>query len=152
MTGIGKSTPSTFNSLDNPDQRKVTVSLVERYGLDVQMDDFTADGVVVHDAHDRKVGAAFGVVRGGLVHTGKPYADIMVIGTRDGLLIGWLQAEKMTDANDRFLVSLQALNPMPTKFDFAQPCPHMSVYGGYLDNEENNWRCFGCDKIIPFVG
>ena len=152
MTGIGKSTPSTFNSLDNLDQRKVTVSLVERYGLDVAMDNMTADGVVVHDFQDRKVGAAFGVVRGGLVHTGKPYADIMVIGTRDGLLIGWLQAEKMTDANDRFLVSLQALNPMPAKFDFAQPCPHMSVYGGYLDNEENNWRCFGCDKIIPFVG
>lgn len=152
MTGIAKSIPSTFNSSDNPDQRKVISSLISRYNLDLNVDNMVREGVVVADLNGRKVGAAFGMVRGGLVHTGKPYADIMVIGTKDGLMIGWLQADKMTDANDRFLVSLQALNPMPVKFDFAQPCPHMSVYGGYLDVEEQNWRCFGCDKIIPYVG
>jgi hypothetical protein len=111
-----------------------------------------SQGLVVEDVAGRKIGVAYGVIRGSLVHTGTPYAEIMAIGTKDGVLIGWIQSDKMTDANDRYLISLKALNPMPSKFDFAQPCPHMSVYGGYMDNDEQNWRCFGCDKVIPFVG
>jgi hypothetical protein len=111
-----------------------------------------SEGVVVHDQANRSIGITYGLIRGIFVHTGTPYADIMVIGTKDGILLGWIQSDKMTDANDRFLVSVKALNPMPTTFNFAQPCPHMSVYGGYLDNIEKNWRCFGCDKVIPYVG
>jgi len=133
-------------------QRKIIASVIERYKLNPSVDILTSEGAVFSDAQNRKIGVCHGELRGNLIHTGKPYADIMVVGSKDGLLLGWISSDKMSDANDRFLVPAKALNAMPSKFDFCQPCPHMSVYGGFLAIEENHWWCFGCDTIIPFIG
>jgi len=143
MTGMASSTFNAKDIIDHP--------IVLRYGLSLTVDDVTGDGLVVKDMSGKSVGVCDGELRGNLIHTKQPYCDIMIIMLK-GMALGWVKADKMTDAGDRFLISAQALNPMPDKFIFSQPCPHLSVYGGYLDLEEKNWRCFGCEKIIPFVG
>lgn len=145
-------TKSSIQHTDNGYQKKITSSLIERYSLSPTVDDITSRGALFKDLDNRKIGVCYGEIRGNLIHTTDPYADIMVVGSKDGLLLGWITSDKMSDASDRFLVPAKALNAMPKTFKFAQPCPHMSVYGGYLDVEENNWRCFDCDTIIPFVG
>jgi len=145
-------TQSSIQHSDTGYQKKITSSLIERYSLSPTVDDITSRGALFRDLAERKIGVCYGEIRGNLIHTTEPYADIMVVGSKDGLLLGWITSDKMSDASDRFLVPAKALNAMPKAFMFAQPCPHMSVYGGFLDVEENNWRCFGCDTIIPFVG
>jgi hypothetical protein len=125
--------------------------IVQRYNLSLTVDNINEHGLILEDISGKSVGVRDGELRGNLIHASAPYADITVIMAK-GLMLGWIQSEKMTDAGDRFLISAQALNPMPDSFHFTQPCPHLSVHGGYLDLDEKNWRCFGCDKIIPFVG
>ena len=125
--------------------------IVQRYNLSLTVDNINEYGLILEDISGKSVGVRDGELRGNLIHASAPYADITVIMAK-GLMLGWIQSEKMTDAGDRFLISAQALNPMPDSFHFTQPCPHLSVHGGYLDLDEKNWRCFGCDKIIPFVG
>jgi len=148
-------TADTQSSIQHSDagyQKKITSSLIERYSLSPTVDDITSRGALFRDLAERKIGVCYGEIRGNLIHTSAPYADIMVIGTNQGMLLGWIDGDKMTDATDRFLIPVKALSPMPTTFRFAQKCPHMSVYGGYLDRSEGHWRCFGCDALIPFVG
>jgi hypothetical protein len=125
--------------------------IVQRYELSLTVDNINEHGLILEDLAGKSIGVCAGELRGNLIHSTAPYADITVIMTK-GLILGWIQSDKMTDAGDRSLISAQALNPMPDSFLFTQPCPHLSVYGGYLDLDEKNWRCFGCDKIIPFVG
>lgn len=142
----------TLNSIHDNATGEVVASLIEKYSLSTTVDNVTVAGALFTDGAGRSVGVCHGEVRGNLIHTSSPYADIMVVGAGDGVLLGWIDANKMTDAADRFLVPVKALNSMPQTFRFTQKCPHMSVYGGYLDRSEGHWRCFGCDSLIPFIG
>jgi hypothetical protein len=148
---VSLNTSDTISSI--PDSCvDVVNSLINKYSLSVTVDNVTPAGVLFTDQLGKRIGVCTGEVRGNLIHTSAPYADIMVVGTSQGLLLGWVESERMSDATDRFLVPVKALNSLPSTFGFAQKCPHMSVYGGYLDRSEGHWRCFGCDSLIPFVG
>lgn len=127
-------------------------SFVERYHPHFSVDNFLNEGLIFKDQNGYSVGIAVAVIRDGILHTAKPYADIMVLGTEDGLMLGWVPREKMNNAEDRYLVHAEALNKMPRLMKFSQECPHMSVHGGYYDEEEANWRCFACEQIIVFSG
>lgn len=125
---------------------------VERYHPNFSVDNFLNEGLIFRDQNGYSVGIAISTLRDGVLHTKAPYADIMVLGTEDGLMLGWVAREKMKDADDRYLVPVKALNKMPRLMKFSQPCPHMSVYGGYYDDDEDNWRCYGCGQIMVFDG
>lgn len=152
LSGIKDTQDSIQLEVSDSKQRRLIASVVERYQLKMSVDNINKHGAAFDDLDGRCIGIAHGNIRGNLLHTGKPYCDIMILGTAEGMQLGWIESSKMSDAQDRFLVPVKALNPMPQEFRFAQPCPHLSVYGGYIDPSDGNWRCFGCDLSIPFVG
>lgn len=125
-------------------------NFIEKYHPHFSVDNFLNEGLIFTDHNGYSVGLSVSSLRDGILHTKKPYADIMVLGTEDGLILGWVQREKMKDAEDRALVPVKALNKMPHIMKFSQPCPHMSVHGGYYDDDEDNWRCYGCQQVMVF--
>lgn len=139
---------SMQTSNTDPNQRKVMESFLTRYAVTVLVDDLTNEGVVLRDNGGRKVAPAYGEIRGDMIHTGHPYADIMIIGVQEGVLIGWVHADTMTDVGDRCLVPVKSLNKMPNTFNFVQECPHMAVYGGVHTEDRKGWECLGCGKTI----
>ena len=139
---------ATLRSVDRL-QRVLTDNFLQRYVTDLSVNDFVSQGVKVKDGSKRSVGCAHGEKRQNFIHTKiGPYADIMVIGIDEGILAGWVYPEDMMDAGDRFLIRVNSLNKMPQKFDFALQCPHLSVFGGWFDNNEGAWRCFGCEQTV----
>lgn len=136
----------------DPKQQAVTSSFAKLYNPTLTVDNFVKQGLLVKDQNGHSVGVAVGELRSGMVHTGQPYADIMVIGVQKGVLLGWTYSDKMIDAGDRFLIPVKALNGLPKTLKFAQKCPHLSVYGGWFNAEERNWECFGCGQSIVFSG
>jgi len=132
----------------NPDQSEATRNFLNNYKINLSVDDFVKQGVLVKDRSGRTVGVAYGELRDGTIHTGEPYADVMVISLRGGVLAGWIHKDKMVDADDRFLVKMKSLSKLPKDFDFVQECPHLSVYGGVFNDDEQNWECLGCGKLI----
>lgn len=129
---------------------KLDENFLEKYHPNMTVDNFLNEGLIFKDQNGYTVGLATGVIRENIFHCQKPYADIMVLGTTDGMMLGWVHRDKMSNADDRYLVHADALNKMPRLFKFSQSCPHMSIYGGYFDVEESNWRCLGCDQVIIF--
>ena len=130
----------------DPQQQKVIESFVNLFGVTVSVDDLCNEGIVLKDQAGRKVAPAHADQRGDMFHTGKPYADIMVIGV-GGILVGWCHATSMVDVGDRFLVPVKALYPLPKTFNFVQPCAHLSVHGG-VSRTPTTWECLGCSIEI----
>lgn len=127
---------------------KASEYFLDKYKPTMTVDNIINEGVIFKDQNNRSVGVSVGEIREKLVHTSKPYADIMVIGLNDGILIGWIDASAMIDADDRYLVHLDSLNKLPRLLDFRQDCAHLSVHGGVNETDGPNWRCLGCGKII----
>ena len=132
----------------DPGQKKIIGSFVDRYSLDVTVDDFCPEGIVLTDTGGHRVAPVYGEIRGNMIHTRSPYADIMVIGLDGGILAGWVRSDSMIDMVDRHMVPVKSLNKMPTDFNFIQECPHMSVFGGVHSEDSNGWECLGCGIII----
>lgn len=132
----------------DPNQEKAVGAFLNRFGTTVTLDELCNEGVVLRDRGGRTVAPGYGVIREQMIHTGQPYAEIMVIVLDGGVLAGWVRAEAMLPAEDRFLVPVKALNPMPDTLDFVQPCPHMSVYGGIYTDDRAGWECLGCGQTI----
>jgi hypothetical protein len=137
---------TTTNTDQN--QRQVIGTFLDRFHISVHVDDFCNEGIVVTDQGGHRVAPAYGEIREGVVHTGEPYADIMVIGLKGGVLAGWVHADALKDAGDRFLVPVKSLNKMPSQFNFIQECPHLSVYGGVNTEDRKGWECLGCGQVI----
>lgn len=134
-------------SSTDPNQNATTKLFLDRYSPNLSVDDVVSQGVKVKDNAGRMVGVATGVLRETMFHTGAPYAEIMVLGTAS-ILLGWVHEDKFIDAGDRFLVPAQSLIPLPAKFDFVQPCPHLSVYGGVYDADRDVWICNSCGTAL----
>lgn len=132
----------------DPNQEKAVGAFLNCFGKTVNLDELCNEGVVLTDRGGRKVAPSYGVIRGEMIHTGQPYAEIMVIILDGGVLAGWVRSETMMFAEDRYLVPVKALNPIPDAFDFVQPCPHMSVYGGIYTDDRPGWECLGCGQTI----
>ena len=125
-------------------------NLILRYDLKLTMDSFTSDGVVLTDADGRSVGVYQSVVQNGYMRSDKePYTDIIIIES-SGIFLGWLQADRVQVSDGGFAVGVKSLMKIPNDvFQFAQPCPHLSEYGGMWLEDETAWECFGCGKTIP---
>jgi hypothetical protein len=134
----------------NTEAQQVADSFTDLYHPNLTTDDIGYHGLMVRDRNNRTVGVAYGEIREGMIHTTQPYAEIMVIGLKNGILAGWVHRDSMIDAGDRSMVPVKSLNKMPDILNFASDCPHMSVYGGYYDDDEENWICFGCNKVLVF--
>jgi|JI9StandDraft_1071089.scaffolds.fasta_scaffold18970_3 hypothetical protein len=137
----------TYKNTD-PKQRQVIGNFLDMFHLSITVDDFCNEGVVVKDLNGRTVAPCYGELREDMIHVGKPYAEIMVIGLDDGMFVGWVRAAAMVDAGDRYLVPVKTLNKLPRIFDFVQPCPHLSVYGGVSLPGSELWECLGCGQEI----
>jgi hypothetical protein len=132
----------------DPNQQEAIAAFVNAYATTVSVDDLCNEGIVLTDLGGHKVAPAYGEVRAAVIHTGKPYAEIMVIYLKGGIPAGWVRSESMMDASDRWMVPVTALNRMPDSFNFVQECPHMSVYGGVYTEDRDGWECLGCSKTI----
>lgn len=127
--------------------------LIFRYDVDLNFESFDDPrGVVLRDVMDRGV-AAYPVVRiDDRIRCAKQvYSDVCVL--VDGKVpIGWVSSTEVTKVDETmFTVNVRSLHEMPETFDFAQACPHMSVYGGVYLPDENAWECFGCGKLLARV-
>lgn len=132
----------------DPNQRKVIEAFVNRFALELSVDDFCNEGIVLKDQAEHKVAPAYAEIQGKMLHTGAPYADIMVFGVQEGTLIGWVRADLMINLGSYHMVPLKSLNPLPDQFLFVEQCPHLSVYGGVYTEESKGWECLGCAKVI----
>ena len=119
--------------------------LVESFGLNLTIKNLDEHGLILQDLKGRSVRPIFATWRSGSAHLKNPYADIVII-IIDGLIAGWIESERLEDAEDRFIVDLKLLHKMPTIFSFDRICPHLSVYGGILNDKF--WECLGCGERI----
>jgi len=129
----------------------VSENFINLYSPKLSVDSVTSSGLLVDDLNGKTVGIVTGEIRSGMVHCSRPYAQANVVALKTGVFIGWAKREKFLDADDRFLIRVDALNAMPEKLLFSETCPHMSVHGGFYDRESDSWRCFGCDQSLVFT-
>lgn len=133
-----------------PDLAQATKGFLERYNptLDVKRN-FTARGWIFFDQSSYSVSILPASLREGMLYVPEPYTDISVF-ERKGMVLGWIQSDKIIDAGDLWMVPKDSLEAMPAELKFAVSCPHLSVYGGWLDQDHDYWTCFGCGKRIVF--
>ena len=133
-----------------PEHQAALEAFCEQYhpSMDVEKN-FSASGPLFFDDKRTSVAVIAAENRSGMLYCKAPYTTVSVLHT-GGMIRGWIQSDKMIDADDMFLVPLSSLEAMPSKFDFAVSCPHLSVYGGFQTVGENFWTCFNCGKpLVP---
>ena len=124
------------------------VSLRYQPELDVERN-FSPHGWLFHDENKNTVAILSATLREGMLYTSEPYADVTVF-ERNGMMLGWIQSDKIITTGDLWFTPKGTLEAMPSKLRFAVTCPHLSVYGGWLDQDHDFWTCFGCGKRIVF--
>ena len=131
------------------EEAELHFSLVQRYSAEVILESFGPKSFKVFDERGRSVSIVKGTVREGFIHSSNPGTDIVVFATgTPPVMIGWTYSDCLKDTEDRCLVNVKSLYAMPSSFDFAMPCPHLDQFGGYYDDEDECWVCFGCGKHI----
>ena len=132
---------------------QVIERLVERYDLQLDVNNFTPKGLVLTDQNQNTVAVSFGSKRQDMIHSKPIDARILVSAISDPpVVVGWIDTEKVQDIGDRFLFPAKALSPMPQEFKFLQVCPHLSVYGGWMDSDMEHWECMHCKQTVVYVG
>ena len=142
-------TTDRFAGMD-PNLAQATKGFLERYQpeLDVERN-FSPHGWLFHDENKNTVAILSATLREGMLYTSEPYADVTVF-ERNGMMLGWIQSDKIITTGDLWFTPKGTLEAMPSKLRFAVTCPHLSVYGGWLDQDHDFWTCFGCGKRIVF--
>ena len=120
-------------------------NLLNRYDIQLTVDNFDSQGVILYDKLGKSVRVLFGRVSDDVVHVPLPHSDISVV-FGDGLLLGWIESSKMSDHTDRMLVNVKSLHKMPNQFLFIQECEHMEVNGGVMYG--GGWECLGCGEVL----
>lgn len=131
----------------DPKTLESTISIIEKYNLEVNIRNFDRSGISFKDLKKRKVRVLSGEWRNRMVHITKPDAEIIILYI-DGILSGWISKDKIEDLGDRFTLDVKSLNPMPEIFSFDEQCPHMEIYGGFF--LEDTWECAGCEQRLVF--
>ena len=121
--------------------------VIDQYGLDLTIKNLDAQGLVLWDTKGRSVRVTFGEWRNKTVHVPPPESDIAIVIT-GGIIGGWIESEKLEFLEDRCIVDLNILHPLPTDFCFDQYCSHLVEHGGFYEGEF--WECFGCGKELVF--
>lgn len=132
---------------------KAINGFAEEYDVKVNVKSFTGRHLIFIDQSDRKVVVVHAHQREDLLHIPKcDEADIAVITLGEGRqFVGWISTDKLTDGGDRSMIDIGALSAMPDEFNFAQPCPHLQKYGGWMDETTRHWVCFNCGSKIVFT-
>lgn len=124
-------------------------ALISRSGIELTMNSFTPNGVVINDFDGRTVGLyRCSSQNGYLLSEAAPYTEVIVVDVA-GMVIGWLDSRRVNVSGDSFTIGTDSLMKMPKEFAFRQPCPHLAEFGGLWRHEESAWECFGCGVVIP---
>lgn len=123
------------------------MQVIDLYGLELTVNNLDADGLILWDHKGRSVRVTVGQWRNKTVHIQAPNSDIAIVVT-SGIMGGWIESEKLEYLEDRCIVDLKVLSPMPDEFQFDQYCGHLSDHGGFSEGEM--WNCFGCGKALVF--
>lgn len=129
------------------DEIDILAKVVEDYALTLTVKNLDTQGLVLFDTKGRSVRVAFGEWRNKTVHIPVPESDIAIVIT-GGIIGGWIESEKLEFLEDRCIVDLNILHPLPTDFCFDQYCSHLVEHGGFYEGEF--WECFGCGKELIF--
>lgn len=128
--------------ISNPD---TIVQIVDRYNLKPNIRNFDSYGFILRDDERRSVRVLSGKYRDDVIHLPRVNADIAVVFV-DEMLLGWVSAEEIIDAEDRVMIKTKMIESMPDSFSFKKTCPHLEEYGGFLEGDY--WECAGCGKEI----
>lgn len=125
----------------------VLAGIVEDYNLTLTVKNLDASGLILFDQKGRSVRVSFGEWRSRTVHIPAPESDI-TIAVVSGIISGWIESDKLEYLEDRCIVDLKILNPMPDEFVFDQYCSHLVDHGGFWEGDF--WECAGCGKSLVF--
>ena len=91
---------------------------LERYQpeLDVERN-FSPYGWLFHDENKNTVAILSATLREGMLHVSEPYADVTVF-ERNGMMLAWIQSDKIITTGDLWFTPKGALEAMPSKFRF----------------------------------
>jgi hypothetical protein len=125
--------------------------LILKYDANLDFDSFRDHrGITLLDHSGRTVACYPVITVDGSVRCDKvAFSDVLVL-VEGSIVLGWVRRLDVTEIDSSFVLSVKNLNRMPKVFDFAQECPHLSVYGGYWNISDDAWECFGCG--IQLVG
>ena len=104
-------------------------------------------GWLFHDENKNTVAILSATLREGMLYVSEPYADVTVF-ERNGMMLGWIQSDKIITTGDLWFHPKGALETMPSKLRFAVTCPHLSVYGGWLDQDHEFWTCLVVENAL----
>lgn len=135
----------------SPSAKEAMKGFCDQYHPDLDVTkNYTPRGVRFFDIAGTSVSILTAERREKMLYTDPPYTDVTVFESR-GIILGWIQSEKMISADDIYLTPENAIEAMPSSFKFAVTCPHLSKYGGWLDQDQDYWTCFNCGKSIVFA-
>lgn len=131
---------------------KPLAQVLHKYQIEPEIRDFADPrGVAVRDQADRTVGVyPVEMVQKFLVGKGEMFSDVAILSLK-GLLIGWVNKSQVVQSEGNWTTLHAQVRQLPDVFNFATPCPHLSVYGGIYDDDLSAWVCFGCDEALPEV-
>lgn len=123
--------------------------IVQRYDLQMEMDNFQKACLTFPDLNGRSVGMYSVNTVDGYARSETAKSTEVLVLVEEGMILGWVSEGQVLDIGQPwFSLNVKALNPMPKVFDFAQPCPHLAVHGGWWVSEDKAWECFGCGRYI----
>lgn len=122
-------------------------SIIERYNIEPTIHNLDGLGFLFKDLKGRTARVCLANWRKRDVYIQDPEADIAII-SLGGIITGWIERSKLEDLQDRFVVELKALSPLPDTFSFDQKCAHLQEHGGIYEGE--SWVCFGCNRSLIF--
>ena len=125
----------------------VIMQVIDTYDLELTIKNLDTDGLILWDSKGRSVRIVFGSWRNKTVHIPVPNSDIAIVATA-GIIGGWIESEKLEYLEDRCIVDLKMLYPLPDTFCFDQYCGHLTDHGGIYEGEF--WECLGCGKLLVF--
>ena len=122
-------------------------SVIDAYGIAPSIDNLDGHGFLFKDLKGRTARVCVGAWKKKDVYIADPLAEITIVNL-SGVTTGWIESSKLEDLEDRFVVELKSLNPMPETFSFDQKCSHLQEHGGIYEGEF--WICLGCNRSLIF--
>lgn len=123
------------------------MTVLDKYDLTLTIQNLDEQGLVLFDTKGRSVRISVSEWRNQEAHIAEPATDITIVSTA-GILAGWIESHKLENFEDRCIVPLKSLAPMPSDFCFDAYCSHLVDHGGFFEGE--NWECAGCGRLLVF--
>lgn len=140
-------------SSESIDFYRTVAHIIECNELKVTMSSYTPEGglILLVDANDRSVGAYEVTTTDRITRCQRtPFSDILIL-VEQGMVLGWTNVRHvraLEDEDPGFSLNARSIHPMNKVFEFFEPCPHLTVHGGYFNTDEGGWVCYGCDEVI----